>query len=186
MVLEASMELRDTEDKEDFFQQDHQPNDFKLKPSHQAQARLSTGAGGLGLASAVMRRFSASLDNLIGTLPDVIALQRGPLGQSVKYKLSGTVLVERTGEAINELHHEHGVSEEGLMRVLPPSWVAWALEQPGENGRRQPTVVKLAAHDGESTTTRKAQHKLGQAINKIKLDILSCQQDKNSTSSWSP
>ena len=75
------------------------------------------------------------------------------------------------GETINELRHEHGASEETLKGVFPPSWVAWAIEQPGENGMRQPTVVaELAAHDGESTTTRKAQHKLGKAANKIRLD----------------
>ena len=75
------------------------------------------------------------------------------------------------GETINELRHEHGASEETLKGVFPPSWVAWAIEQPGENGMRQPTVVaELAAHDGESTTTRKAQHKLGKAVSKIKLD----------------
>ena len=55
-------------------------------------------------------------------------------------------------------------------RVLPLSWVAWALDSPGENGRRQPTVAELAACDGESTMPRKAQHKLGKVVNKIKLD----------------
>lgn len=53
--------------------------------------------------------------------------------------------------------------------MLPPSWVVWALEPQEENGRRQPTVEELAAHDGESTTTRKAQHKLGKVVNKIQL-----------------
>lgn len=114
------MGLRDTEDEEEFFQEGHQPNGLKLKPYQQAQARLSTGAGGLGLPAAVMRRFSASLGNLIGTLPAVIAALRGPLGESVKDNISGTVLVERMGEAIKELHQEHGVSEEGLKGVLPP------------------------------------------------------------------
>ena len=35
---------------------------------------------------------------------------------------------------------------------------------------RQLALAKLAAHDGESTTTRKAQHKLGKAVNKMKPD----------------
>ena len=136
-VLEASMGLRDTEDDEEFLQQNHQPNDYKLKPYQQAQARLSTGAGGLGLASAVTRRFSASLGNLIGTLPEGIASLRGPLGEWVKDKISERVLVERMREAINQLHHEHRVSEEGLKGVLPLSWVAWALHRTaGRNGRR--------------------------------------------------
>ena len=76
------------------------------------------------------------------------------------------------GEAIQELHQEHGVSEEGLKRVLPSSWVRWALEPQGENGSRQPTVEELAAHDGESTTPRKAQQKLGKVVKKIQLESL--------------
>ena len=75
------------------------------------------------------------------------------------------------GEAINDLHHEHEVLEEGLKGVFPPSWVAWNTRTAGRNGRRQPTVAELAAHDGESISTRKTQQKLGKAVNKIKLDI---------------
>ncbi|CAB1113571.1 unnamed protein product [Ectocarpus sp. CCAP 1310/34] len=169
-VLEATMGLRDTEDEEVFFQDNRQPDRFKLKPYQQAQARLSTGAGGLGSQAAVMRRFSASLGNLVGTLPAVIAALRGPLGESVRVRIPGTVLVERMGDAIKELNQEHGVSVEILKGILPPSWVEWALEPPGETGKRQPTVAELAAHDGESTTPRKAQHKLGKAVNTIQLE----------------
>ncbi|CAB1116596.1 unnamed protein product [Ectocarpus sp. CCAP 1310/34] len=169
-VLEATMGLRDTEVEEEFFQDDCQPDRFKLKPYQQAQARLSTGAGGLGLPAAVMRRFSASLGNLVGTLPAVIAALRGPLGESVRVRIPGTVLVERMGDAIKELNQEHAISVEILKGIIPPSWVEWALEPTGETGRRQPTVAELAAHDGESTTPRKAQHKLGKAINKIQLE----------------
>eukprot|EP00903_Cladosiphon_okamuranus_P019868 g18261.t1 len=42
-VLEATMELRDAEDEEEFFQNGCQADNFKLKPYQQAQARLSTG-----------------------------------------------------------------------------------------------------------------------------------------------
>lgn len=155
-VLEAGMGLRDTDDEEELFQEGCHPNSFRLRPHQQAQARLSTGAGGLGLPSAAMRRLSASLGNLVSTLPAVIATLRGPLGDSVKDKMPGTVLVELMGDAIVELNQEHGLSEEDLKRVVPPSWAAWALEQSGENERRQPAVTELAAHDGELTTPRKA------------------------------
>ena len=118
-VLESSMGLRETEEEEDFFEEDQQPSGYKLKPYQEEQARLSTGAGGLGLPAAVLRRFSASLGKLISTLPTVIASLTGPLGESVKNNISGTVLVKRMGEAIQEqLHHEHGASEEGLQGVL--------------------------------------------------------------------
>ena len=158
-VLESSIGLRDTEDEEDFFQEGQQHPGFKLKPYQQAQARLSTGASGLGLPAAVMRRFSASLGNLVGTLPTVTAALTGPLGESVKNKMSGTVLVKRMEKVIQELHQEDGVSQEGLQKVLPPSWVRWALNSQGENGRRHAVGELLAAHDGESITPRKAQHK---------------------------
>ena len=81
-----------------------------------------------------------------------------------------TVLVERMGEALRTVHGELGLSEDVLKEVVPPSWVEWALEQSGETGRRKPTVAELAAHDGESTTPRKAQHKLGKAVNKKQLE----------------
>ena len=81
-----------------------------------------------------------------------------------------TVLVERMGEALRTVHGELGLSEDVLKGVAPPLWVAWTLEQPGENGRRRPTMAELAAHDGESTTPRKAQHKLGKAANKKQLE----------------
>lgn len=125
-VLEAGMGLADTEDEEDFFQEGCQPTNFKLRPYQQAQARLSMGAGGLGLPPAVMRRLSAYLGNLISTLPAVIATLRGPLGEAVKGKLPECVLVARMGDAINELHLDHGLSEEVLTGLIPPSWVVWA------------------------------------------------------------
>ena len=152
-------------------QDNGQPNRFKLRPYQQAQARLSTGAGGLGLPATAVRRFLASLGNLVSTLPEVIATLRDPLGESVKIKITpDTVLVERMGEALRTVHGELGLSEDVLKGVAPPSWVAWTLEQPGENGRRRPTMAELAAHDGESTTPRTAQHKLGKAMNKNEVE----------------
>ena len=150
-ALERGMGIEGTEGEEEFFQQGCQDTNLKLRPHQRAQTRLSTGAGGLGLSSAVMRRFSASLGNLISTLPAVIATLSGPLGESVKEKMPDTILVERMGDAIKELHQEHGVSKEVLGETVPPSWVTWALEPPGENGRCKPTMVELAGHDGEST-----------------------------------
>lgn len=70
------------------------------KAYQQAQARLSTGAEGLGQSSAVMRRFSASLGNMMSTLPAVIAALRGPLGNSVREKMPDTIFVERMGDTI--------------------------------------------------------------------------------------
>lgn len=160
-ALETGMEMADiTENEEDFFQEVCQSTNFKPSPYQQAPARLSTGAGGV----------SSSLGNLISTLAVVFATLSGPLGEAVKDKLPEFILVARMGDAIKELHQDQVWSEEVLKGVIPPSWVTWALDQSGENGRRQPTVSELAAHDGESTTPRKAQRELGKAINKVPLD----------------
>lgn len=77
--------------------------------------------------------------------------------------------MDRMGDAIKELHQEHGLSEEVLQGTVLPSWVSWTLQQPGENGRRKPTMTELAVHDRESTTPRKAKHKLGKSKSKIQL-----------------
>ena len=95
-VLETSTRLRDTKGKEDFFQQNHQPNDFKRKLYQQAQqAGASIDRGwrpGTGNSNNLRRRFSASLDNLIGTsLPEVIATMRILYPGRVGDKLSGTL-----------------------------------------------------------------------------------------------
>ena len=169
-ALEKGMELEGTQGEEEFFDDGCQDNHLRLKSYQQAQARLSTGAGGLGLASAALRRFSASLGNLVSTLPAVVASLTGPLGEAMKERIPETVLVNRMGEAIKELNQEHGLSEEVLRMMVPPSWVSWALEQPRENGRRSPTIGELAAHDGESTTPRKDQHKLGRAMNSVQIE----------------
>ena len=93
----------------------------------------------MGLPATAVRRFLASLGNLVSTLPEVIATLRDPLGESVKIKITpDTVLVERMGDAIKEVHTEYGLSEDVLKGVVPPSWVDWALEQSGGNGRRRP------------------------------------------------
>ena len=79
------------------------------------------------------------------------------------------ILMERRG-ATKEVHREYGLSEDVLKGVVPLYWVEWALEQSGETGRRRPTVAELAAHDGESTTPRKAQHNLDKAVNKKQIE----------------
>lgn len=53
-VLEAGMGLRNADDEDQFFEEDSQPDRFKLRPYQQVQARLSTGAGGSGLLATVV------------------------------------------------------------------------------------------------------------------------------------
>ena len=67
-VLESGMGLRNIKDEDHLRDNEDQPSQFKLRPYQQAQARLSTGAGGLGLPATVVRRFSASIGNLVSIL----------------------------------------------------------------------------------------------------------------------
>ena len=92
-VLESGMGLRNIEDEDHLLDNEEQPSRFKLRPYQQAQARLSTGAGGLGLPATMVRRFSASIGNLVSTLPNGIVTLRGQLGecenQDTGHRLSG-------------------------------------------------------------------------------------------------
>lgn len=143
------MGLRDTDDEEELFHDDCQPNRFTLTPYQQAQARLSTGVGGLGLPAAVVRRrCSASLGNLVSTPPSSgYSDTERPPGRILEGQDTGNRLGGADGGPILELHRN---CRRSLKGVVSPSWAAWALGQPGENGRQQPavTAVELAAHDG--------------------------------------
>ncbi len=162
-AFEKGLELEGTAEEEAFFENGCPSSSLKLKPHQKAQAQLSTGAGGMGLASAALRRISASLGYRIASLPEVIASLQGPLGESVKNRLPGTSLVQRIGDSIRHIHHTFDMSEDDLKKMIPPSWVSWSLETQSRN----PTIVDLAAHDGETTTSRKAQQKIGKALSRI-------------------
>eukprot|EP00904_Undaria_pinnatifida_P006010 jgi/Undpi1/2539/HiC_scaffold_13.g05918.m1 len=55
-------------------------NMLTLQPHQQAQASLSTGAGGFGLSSAEARRMSASAGSLVATVLEVLAGLSGAIG----------------------------------------------------------------------------------------------------------
>jgi len=166
-AFEEGLELEGTAEEGAFFENGCPSRSLKMQPHQKAQAQLSTGAGGMGLASTTMRRLSASLGNRIASLPAVIASLRGPLGESVKNRLPGTNLVHRIGDSIRHIHHTFDLSENVLKNIIPPSWVSWSLEPHPGGTPRNPTIVELAAHDGETTTSRKAQHKIGKILSGV-------------------
>ena len=77
---EKILELQGAAEAQSFFQEGCPGNQLTLSPRQQAQARLSTGSGGLGLPSTEARRMSASIESRVGTLPEVIADLTGSLG----------------------------------------------------------------------------------------------------------
>lgn len=60
---------------------------------------------------------------------------KGALGEFVKQKLPDTVLVERTGDTVRELHQDQGLSEDVLRGVIPPLGVSSALQLQSIQGK---------------------------------------------------
>ena len=79
-AYEKILELPGAEEALSFFQEGCPVDELILNPHQQAEARLSTGAGGLGLPSTEARRMSASIGSRVGTLPEILADLTGPLG----------------------------------------------------------------------------------------------------------
>ena len=66
---EKILELPGAEEAPSFFQEGCPVDQLTLNRRQQAQARLSTGAGGLGLPSTEARRMSASIGSRVGSRP---------------------------------------------------------------------------------------------------------------------
>lgn len=95
-MLESILELPVVADESKLFE-DACPTSFlSLQPHQHTQAGLSTGAGGLELASAVTRRVSELVGSVCGMQPKVVTDMSGPLGESVSFELPGTQLVRAT------------------------------------------------------------------------------------------
>ena len=62
-------------------------NMVTLQPNQQAEAILSTGAGGFGVSSVEARRMSAPVGSLVATVPEGLADLSGALGNKVRMEL---------------------------------------------------------------------------------------------------
>ena len=121
-ILEKLLDLRGTFEETSFFENGCPTNQLVLQPYQQAQARLTTGAGGFGLASAEARRVSASVGSLVATVPEVLAYLSGAIGDKVRRELPDSDLVRRIWNSIRDLRDAHGVSEEAMANIVPESW----------------------------------------------------------------
>ena len=141
-----------------------------LPPHQRAQASLSTGAGGSGMSSAEARRMSASVGSLVATLPAVLAGLSGSLGEKVRKSRPGSELVASMWEGVRSLRDEGGVTEEEMGEVVPRGWRdrAFRPEEVSASGNTDREV--LAAHDAETTNSRRVQKKLGKQVNRVRYD----------------
>ena len=110
------------------FSQEGCPDERRaIQPHLQAQARLSTGAGGLGLPSAKARRMSISIGSKVGILPKVLADLTGPLGDRVRRRLPESRIIAQRGGSLREIRDTWGVTKEEMAGIVPESWLEWGL-----------------------------------------------------------
>ena len=79
-----------------------------LQPHQQAQAHLSTGAGGLGLHSAEARRMSASIGSTVGIVPEVLTDLTGPLGDRARRGLPESRIIAQLGGSLRGIRTHGG------------------------------------------------------------------------------
>ena len=167
-ILERLLELPGTADEASFFEDGCPPNRLTLQPHQKTQVSLSTGAGGFGLSSAESRRMSASIGSLVATVPDVLADLSSPLGENFRRELPNSDLVRRIWSSGRALRDIHGVLGEAMANVVPESWPNRAFRAKEERASWPSDVEVLPAYDGETISSHKAQHKLGQQVNRVR------------------
>ena len=100
--IRENLRVPDAAEAQSFFEEECPDDRQTLQPHQQAQARLSTGAGGLGLPSAKARRTSASIGSKVGILPEVLAGLTGPLGDRVRRTLPESRIIAQLGGSLRE------------------------------------------------------------------------------------
>lgn len=89
MPIKYLLELANAADEDRFLEEGYPPNLLKRLPHHPLQTNLPTKEAGLGRASTVRRRVSASATSLCEALPVVLVGLSKTLGESVRRKLPG-------------------------------------------------------------------------------------------------
>ena len=131
-----------------------------MLPHQQAQASLPTAAGGFGISLAEARRMSASVGRMVATVPEVLADLSGTTGEKVRRGLPDSDLVRRIWKSIRDLRDVHGVSEEAMETIVPESWRDRAFRAGEQSASGQSFAEVLPAHDAETTSSSKAQHRI--------------------------
>ena len=104
----------------------------------------------------------------MATVPEVLADLSGPLGENIRRELPNSDLVRRIWSSVRDLRDIHGVSEEAMANVVPESWRNRSFHANEEIYSWQSDVEVLPACDGETISSHKVQHKLGQQVNRLR------------------
>ena len=169
-MLEKLLDVPGAAEESSFFADGCPTNMPTLQPHQQAQASLSTGAGGFGLSSAEARRMSASVGSLVATIPEVLADLSGAIRDNVRRALPASDVVRRIWNSIRDLRDVHGVSEEAMANVVPESWRDRAFRAGEQGSSGQSVADALPAHGAETISSSKAQHRLGKLVNRVRYE----------------
>ena len=169
-MLENLLDLPGTAEESSFFEGGCPTSQLTFLPHQQAQAGLSTGAGGFGLSSAEARRMSASVGSMVAAVTEMLADLSGTIGEKVRRELPDSDLVRRIWKSIRDVRDEHGVSEEAMATIAPESWRDRAFRAGEQSASGQSIAEVLPAHDAETTTSSKAHYGLGKLVNRVRFD----------------
>ena len=167
-MLEKLLDLPGAAEESSYFADGCPTNLLTLQPHQQAQASLSMGARGFGLSLAEARRMSASVGSLVAMVPEVLADLSGAIGNKVRRELPDSDLVRCIWNSGRDLSDVRGVSEEAMANIVLESWRDRAILRAGEQGAPgQPVADVLPAHDAETISSSKTQHRLGKLVNRV-------------------
>ena len=103
-------------------------------------------------------------------VPEVLADLSGTIGNKVWRELPDSDLVRRTWNSIRDLCDVHGVSEEAMANIVPESCRDRAFRAGQQGASGQSVADVLPAHDAETISSSKAQHKQGKLVNRVRYE----------------
>ena len=110
---------------------------------------------------------SASVGSLVVTVPEVLVDLSGAVGNKVRRKLPDSDLVWCIWNSVRDLRDVHGVSEQAMANIVPESWWDRAFGAGEQGASGQSIADVLPAHDAETISSSKAQHRLGKLVNRV-------------------
>ena len=137
-------------------------------PHQSTHARLSTGAKGFGLSSAEAQRMPATVGSMVATAPEDLTDILGIIGEKVRRGLPDSDLVRRIWSSVRDLRDVHGVSEEAMSNIVKERWRDRAFRRGEQDTSGQSMAEVLPAHDAETTSSSKAQYRLGKPVNRVR------------------
>ena len=110
-AYEKILELPSAAEAQFFFREGCPDNRLTLQPHQQAQGRLTTGVGGVGLPLTEATRMSASIGRRVRILPAILADLTGPIGDRVGRGLPESAIINSSEVACDRFKTYGGSRE---------------------------------------------------------------------------